>query len=151
MQNSIPHQVQLQSYTGLCFTLKTSPTHSKTFWIWSNQNHDFRFKNKATKPLKREKGKNHKLPSFRCSLKIQRYLLLWNFHTKIPPLFSQFSIFDKNVNLSKANPEAENFFLVFPSLKYLDFTTYPKIASTSTPFEGPDSKSHPPKFQSLTF
>jgi len=36
----------------------------------------FGLKDKATKPLKREKGENHKLPSFRCSLKIQRDLFL---------------------------------------------------------------------------
>ncbi len=111
----------------------------------------FGLKDKAMKPLKREKGKNHKLPSFRCSLKIQRYLFFVKRSHKIFPLFNRFSIFDKNVNLSKVNPEAENFFLAFPSLKYLDFTTYPKIASTLTPFEGPDSKSHPSKFRSLTF
>jgi hypothetical protein len=65
---------------------------------------------------------------------------LVKFSHKISPLFNRFSIFDKNVNLSKANPEAENFFLVFPSLNTSIFTTYLKIASTLTPFEGPDSK-----------
>jgi hypothetical protein len=32
------------------------------------------------------------------------------------PLFNRFSTFDKNVNLLKANPEAKNFLLAFPSL-----------------------------------
>jgi len=43
------------------------------------------------------------------------------FSHKLCPLFNRFSTFDKNVNLSKANPEAKFFFLAFPSLKYLDF------------------------------
>jgi len=50
-------------------------------------------------------------------LENSRCLLLWNSHTNFPPLFNRFSIFDKNVNLSKTNPEAKRiFFLVFPSL-----------------------------------
>ena len=66
---------------------------------------------------------------------------LVKFSHKFSPLFNRFSTFDKNVNLSKANPEAENPFLDLPLAKYLDFfTTYLKIASTLTPFEGLDSK-----------
>ncbi len=111
----------------------------------------FGLKDEAIKPLKREKAKTINCHHSDVLWKIQRYLFLWNFHTKISPLFNRFSIFDKNVNLSKANPEAEkNSFLVFPSLNTSIFTTYPKIASTLTPFEGPRLKSHPPKFRSLT-
>jgi len=40
---------------------------------------------------------------------------------KFSPLFNRFSTFDKNVNLSKANPEAEKPFLDLPLAKYLDF------------------------------
>ncbi len=65
---------------------------------------------------------------------------LVRFSHKIFPLFNRFSTFGKNVNLSKANPEAENFFLVSPSLNTSTFTTYLKIASTLTPFKGLDSK-----------
>jgi len=88
---------------------------------------------------KRKAKKNHKLPSSRHFLKSKMPLLV-NFSLKFSPLFNRFSTFDKNVNLSKANPEAENSFLAFPSLNTSIFTTYPKIASTLTPFEGPDSK-----------
>ncbi len=94
------------------------------------------------------------MPSFRCSLKIQRYFFffLWNFHTKISPLFNRFSIFDKNVNLSKVNPEAENFFLVFPSLKYLDFYDVSKNSEHINTFRGArltKSPSQIPKFNFL--
>jgi hypothetical protein len=67
------------------------------------------------------------------------------------PLFNQFSTFVNNVNLSKANPEAKNFLLAFPSLNTSIFSTDLKIASTLRPFERLDAKSHPPKFRSLTF
>ena len=40
---------------------------------------------------------------------------------KFFPLFNRFSTFHKKVNLSKANPEAENPFLDLPLAKYLDF------------------------------
>ena len=38
MQNHSALKVHIQCYTGLCFSLRfrTLPTHSKTFWIWSN-------------------------------------------------------------------------------------------------------------------
>jgi hypothetical protein len=66
---------------------------------------------------------------------------LVKFSHKFSPLFNRFSIFDKNVNLSKEiDPEAQKFFLAFPSLNTSIFTTYSKIASTLTPFEGPDTK-----------
>ena len=46
---------------------------------------------------------------------------LVKFSHKFSPLFNRFSTFDKNVNLPKANPEAENPFLDLPLAKYLDF------------------------------
>ncbi len=98
-------------------------------------------KGAAVKPLKRERQKkniNCRYPDISWN---SRCFFLWNFHTNFPPLFNRFSIFDKNVNLSKTNPEAENFLLAFPSLNTsIFFTTYPKIASTLRPFEGLDSK-----------
>jgi hypothetical protein len=79
-------------------------------------------KDEATKAFEKKKkekrkGKNHKLPSFRCSLKIQRYLSCVIFTQRFLLFSTDFSIFDRNVNLSKINPEAENFFLAFPLAK----------------------------------
>ncbi len=92
------------------------------------------------KPLKRERQKkSHKLPLSRHFLKFKMSCLV-KFSHKLSPLFNRFSTFDKNVNLLKANPEAENFFLVFPSLNTSIFTTYLKIARTLRPFEKLDSK-----------
>ncbi len=71
---------------------------------------------------------------------------------QIFPLFNRFSIFDKNVNLSKANPEAENFFFVFPSLKYLDFYDVSKNSEHINTFRGARLRKSPsqiPKFNFL--
>ncbi len=109
---------------------------------------------------RKEKGKNHKLPSSRHFLKFKMSFLvkfsyknffLVKLSHKIFPLFNRFSTFDKNVNLSKANPEAKNLFLAFPSLNTsIFFPTDLKIASTLRPFERLDSKSHPSRYRSLT-
>ena len=77
---------------------------------------------------------------------------LVKFSHKFSPLFNRFSIFDKNVNLSKNKPgSTENFFLVSPSLKYLDFYDVPKNSEHINTFRGARLKSHPSKFRSLTF
>ncbi len=77
-ESAIPHKtVHTQCYTCLCFTLKNlANALQKHFEYDQIKTKIFGLKDKATKPLKREKGMNHKLPSFRCSLKIQRYLFL---------------------------------------------------------------------------
>ncbi len=83
---------------------------------------------------------------------IQRCLFLWNFHTKCSLFSTDFQTFDKNVNLSKTNPEAENFFLAFPSLKYLDFYDVSKNSEHINTFlRGPTQKSpfQIPKFNFL--
>ncbi len=69
-------------------------------------------KDVATKPVKRER-QNHKLPLSRHFLKPKMSFLVKLSH-KIFPLFNRFSTFVKNVNLSKANPEAKFFFLPSP-------------------------------------
>ena len=117
-ESAIPHKtVHTLCYTGLCFTLKKPCQRTpKIFWIWSNQNQDFRFKRWRLRSHWK-KGMNHKLPSFRCSLKIQRYLSCVIFTQRFLLFSTDFSIFDRNVNLSKINPEAENFFLAFPLAK----------------------------------
>ncbi len=82
---------------------------------------DFRFqKGVAIKPLKRERQEtiNCHYPDISWKFKIS---LPVKFSHKFSPLFNRFSIFDKNVNLSKANPEAENFLSCLPLAKYLDF------------------------------
>jgi len=77
---------------------------------------------------------------------------LVKFSHKIFPLFNRISIFDKNVNLSKANPEAERPFLDLPLAKYLDFFyDVSKNSEHINTFRGARLKSHPSKFQSLTF
>jgi len=70
---------------------------------------------------------------------------------KIFPLFNRFSIFDKNVNLSKANPEAENFFLVFPSLKYLDFYDVSKNSEHINTFRGAPTHKSPSQIPKSNF
>jgi hypothetical protein len=102
---------------------------------------------------RKEKGKNHKLPLSRHSLKFKMSSFV-KFSHKIFPLFNRFSTFDKNVNLSKTNPGAKNFFLTFPSLNTSIFflsSTDLKIASTLRPFERFDSKVTLPKYRSLIF
>ncbi len=87
----------------------------------------------------------------RHSLKLKMSFLVKLSH-KIFPLFNRFSTFDKNVNLSKANPEAENFFLAFPSLKYLDFYDVSKNSEHINTFEGLRLRRVTlPKSRSLTF
>ena len=127
----------------LAFTFRTSPTHSKN--ILNMIKLKLRSSVEATQPLKRERAK-----TINCH---RSDILLWNFHTKISSLSNRFSTFDKNVNLSRINPEAENFFLAFPLAKIPRFfTTYLKIANTLTPFEGPRPRKSPsqiPKFNFL--
>ncbi len=70
---------------------------------------------------------------------------------KIFPLFNRLSNFRKNVNF-ETNPEAENPFLVFPSLKYLDFHDVSKNSEHINIFRrGPTQKSpfQIPKFNFL--
>jgi len=69
---------------------------------------------------------------------------------KLSPLFNRFSTFDKNVNLSKTNPEAEKFFLAFPSLNTSIFTTYLKIARTLRPFRKAWLKKSIPKMKKFS-
>jgi hypothetical protein len=58
---------------------------------------------KAFEKKKREKrkGKNHKLPSFRCSLKFKDTFSCEIFTRKFPLFSTDIQTFDKNVNLSK--------------------------------------------------
>ncbi len=112
---------------------------------------DFRLKQVRPWSHWKEKGKNYKLPLSRHFLKFKMSFLVKLSH-RIFPLFNRFSIFDKNVNLSKTNPEAKRiFFLVFPSLNTSIFSTYPKIASTLRPFEGPRLKKSPFQIQKFNF
>jgi len=80
-----------------------------------------------------------------------RCLLLWSSHTNFPLFSTDFQLSTRMLIFRKQNPEAEKFFLAFPSLNTSIFTTYLKIASTLTPFEGPDSKVTLPKFRSFNF
>ncbi len=130
------------------FLLRTSPTHSKNVLNMIKLRFDFRFKRRGHEATEKRKAKrtiNCHYPDISWN---SRCLLLWNFHTNFSPLFNRFSTFDKNVNLSKANPEAKNFFLTFPSLNTLIFffsSTNLKIASTLRPFERLDAKVTLPK------
>jgi hypothetical protein len=113
---------------------------------------DFRFKKGvAVKPLKRERQEtiNCHYPDISWKFKISLPVKISH---KFSPLFNRFSTFDKNVNLSKANPEAENPFLDLPLAKYLDFFyDVSKNSEHINTFRGARLKSHPSKFQSLTF
>ena len=72
---AIPHKtVHTQCYTGLCFTLKNlaNALQKKHFEYDQIKTKIFGLKDEATKPLKKKrKGKNHKLPLFRRSLKFK--------------------------------------------------------------------------------
>jgi len=61
----------------------------------------------ATQPLEKRNGKNHKLPSSTRSLKIQDVSSCETFTQNFPSFQPIFQTFDKNVNLSKINPEAK--------------------------------------------
>ncbi len=108
----------------------------------------FGLKRCGHKATEKRKAKNHKLPLSRHFLKFKMPLLV-KFSHKLSPLFNRFSTFDKNVNLSKANPEAENFLLVFPSPNTSIFTTYLKITSTLRPFRKAWLKSQFSKWKSF--
>jgi hypothetical protein len=106
-----------QCYTGLCFCLKPRQRTPKHFEYDQIKTKIFGFKNEATKPLKRGKSINHKLPSLRCSLKIQRHFFLWNFHTRFSSLSTDFQFSTRMLIFRKTNPEAEKLFLAFPLAK----------------------------------
>jgi hypothetical protein len=138
----------------LVFLLKTSPTHSKNILnmikLKKKKLKIFGLNDEATKPLEKEKAK---------TINCHHSDVLWNsktpslvkFSHKIFPLFNRFSTFDKNVNLSKANPEAENSFLVFPSLNTSIFYDVSKNSEHTKTFRGARPKSHPPKIQKFNF
>ncbi len=82
------------------------------------------------KKKKKEWQINHKLPSSRRSLKIQRYLFLWKLsHRKFPLFFflsTDFQTFDKNVNPSKQTRKQRKSLSRLPLAKYLEFFDVPK-------------------------
>jgi hypothetical protein len=133
----------------LVFLSRTSPTHSKNVLNLIKLRFDFRLKKVWPWSHRKEKGRNHKLPLSRHFLKFKMSCLVKVFTQNLPPLFNRFSTFDKNVNLSKANPEAEKFFLVFLSLNTSIFMTHLKIASTLRPFRKAWLKSKLPKWKSF--
>ena len=138
------------------FTFRTLPTHSKNIFEYDQiKLMIFRFKRRGYKSLWKEKRQktNHKLPSFRCSLKSKDTFSCEILTQKISPSFQPiFKLSTKNVNLSKqTRKQRKSLLLVFPSLNTSNFTTYLKIASTLTPFWGARLKSHPSKLRSLPF
>ena len=100
----------------------------------------FGLKRCGRKATEKRKARNHKLPLSRHFLKFKMSPLV-NSHTNFPLFSTDFQLSTRMLIFRKTNPETENFFLVSPSLNTSIFTTYLKIASTLTPFEGPDSKS----------
>ncbi len=104
----------------------------------------------AMKPPKRER----QIKTINChypdiSWNSRCLLFFVKFSHKFSPLFKRFSTFDKNVNLSKANSEAENFLLAFPSLKYLDFHDVSKNSEHIKTFREAWLKSQFPKWKIL--
>ncbi len=75
------------------FRLKPRQRTPKHFEYDQIKTKIFGLKDEATKPLKREKGKNHKLPSSRRSLKFKDTFFCETFTQKISPLFNRFSNF----------------------------------------------------------
>jgi hypothetical protein len=61
------------------------------------------------------------LPSSRRSLKLKDTFSCETFTQRFPLFSTDFQTFDKNVNLSKINPEAKKFLSCLPLAKYLDF------------------------------
>ena len=88
-ESAIPHKtVHTQCYTGLCFTLKNlANALQKHFEYDQIKTKIFGLKDEGYEAIETRKGMNHKLPSFRCSLKIQRYLSCEIFTQRFP-LFS---------------------------------------------------------------
>ncbi len=70
---------------------------------------------------------------------------------KIFPLFNRFSTLDKNVNLSKTNPEAKKFFLVSPSLNTSIFYDVSKNSEHINTFRGARLKKSPSQIPKLNF
>ena len=106
----------------------------KKVWLWSHW---------------KEKGKNHKLPLSRHFLKFKMSPLV-NVSHKLSPLFNRFSTFDKNVNLSKTNPEAEKFFLVFPSLNTSIFYDVSKNSENIKTFSKGLTQKSTPKMEKFS-
>ncbi len=110
----------------------------------------FGLEDEATKPLKRERAKTinchhpHVLWKFKMSFLVK-------LSHKIFPLFNRFSTFDKNVNLSKTNPEAKKFLSCFPLAKYLDFYDVSKNSEHINTFRGVRLKKSPFQIQKLNF
>ncbi len=119
MQNRLFRiRVHTQCHNRLALLLEPCQHTPKHFEYDQIKTKIFGLNNKATKPLKRERAKNHKLPSSRRSLKIQDVFSCETFTQKFfsfQPIFklsTRMLIFQK-----KTNPEAENFFLAFPLAK----------------------------------
>jgi hypothetical protein len=132
--------------------LKPCQRTPKTFWIWSNQNQDFRFKRWRLRSHWKKKGMNHKLPSFRCSLKIQRHHSCEIFTQRFPLFSTDFRFSTRMLIFRKQTRKQRISFSPSPSLKYLDFYDVSKNSEHINTFRrGPTQKSPSriPKFNFL--
>jgi hypothetical protein len=143
-------KVHTQCYKGLRFFKNLANTLQKVLNMIKLR-FDFRFKRCGHEATEKRKAKNHKLPLSRHFLKFKMSLFV-KFSHKLSPLFNRFSTFDKNVNLSKANPEAKFFFpSCLPLAKYLDFYDVSKNSEHIKTFREARLKKSPSQIQKFNF
>ncbi len=107
----------------LVFPLKNLANTPKHFEYDQIKIKIFGLKDEATKPFKkRKRSKNHKLPSFRRSLKFKDTFACEIFTQRFPLFFQPIFNFQQRMLIFRNKPGSiEISFLPSPSLKYLDF------------------------------
>ena len=101
---------------------------------------DFRFKKAWPWSHWRKKGKNHKLPSFRRSLKFKETLACETFTQRFPLFSTDSQLSTRMLIFRKQTRKQKNLFLAFPSLKYLDSYDVSKNSEHIKTFRRLDSK-----------
>ena len=127
----------------LAFTFRTLPTNSKNTLNMIKLNlRFFGLKDEATKAFGKRNGKNHKLPSFRCSLKSKDTFSCEIFTQKISPSFQPiFKLSTRMLIFWNKPGSEEKSFSCLPLAGYLEFYDVSKNSEHINTFlRGPDSK-----------
>ena len=144
MQNLSALKSSHQCYRGLRSHSEPCQRTPKTFLNMIKLNSwFFGLKDEATKPLEREMAKkNHKLPSFRCSLKSKDTFSCEIFTQKISPLFNRYSNFRQRMLIFRNKPGSkEKSFSRLPLAEYLEFYDVSKNSEHINTFlRGPTQK-----------
>jgi hypothetical protein len=135
----------------LAFLSKTLPTHSKNVLNMIKLRFSVQKKGCGREATEKRKAKtiNYHYPDISWN---SRCLVLWNFNTKLSPLFStDFQLSTRMSIFRKQTRKQKNLLSYLPLAKYLDFYDASKNSEPIKTFWEARLKSHPPKFKSLTF